>query len=61
MKWERFGDKYLDGLEIMKAMDIPLGEVSPVARVQKHKSWEEFIDSAPPRTQGKNNRTNKKT
>ena len=44
LKWDRFGDKYLDGIEVMKAMRIPIGEVPPVRKIQKHKAWEEFVE-----------------
>jgi hypothetical protein len=52
MEWDRIGDKYLDGIEVMRAMKIPVGEVPAVRKVQKHKTWEEFV---------KTDKTNKKT
>ena len=44
MKWDRFGDKYLDGVEVAQAMKIPLGETPPMRKIQKHKAWEGFVE-----------------
>ena len=43
MKWDQYGDKYLDGAEIARAMGVKISGMPRIPKTKHHKSWEEFV------------------